>query len=275
MNQLITVNLNNEAITTSLAIAEGTDNDHASIIKLVRTYSTDIEEFGLLRFEIRPRPQGQHGGADVEYAILNEDQSTLLMTYMRNSEIVRNFKKRLVKEFRNMHNSLTQVQVPQSFSQALLLAAKLQAEVEEQALQIEHKNSMLIEQAPKVETYDTLIDSSAMFGIAETAKMLGYKPEDFTFFLRAFEWIYKDTKKSIPMEKRIDDKLMHNKMDQYGGVAYFLPKGVEAIKRSISKFEETHPDSYARVFGPAKQHGKHLKSKQTKKLKEMLEKSGR
>lgn len=49
--QLVTLTPNNEAVTTSLAIAEGTNNDHASVIKLIRAYSSDIEEFGLLDFK--------------------------------------------------------------------------------------------------------------------------------------------------------------------------------------------------------------------------------
>lgn len=87
------------AVTTTLAIAEGTGLAHASIIKLVRTYAADLEAFGLLRFEIQPRPKGQHGGADKEYALLSEPQATLLMTYMRNNTVVREFKQRLVKAF--------------------------------------------------------------------------------------------------------------------------------------------------------------------------------
>jgi hypothetical protein len=37
---------------------------------------------------------------------LNEQQATLLMTYLRNSEKVRNFKKRLVKEFYRMREEI-------------------------------------------------------------------------------------------------------------------------------------------------------------------------
>jgi len=88
-----------QAFTTTMAIASGCKVDHASVIKLVRTYQTDLEEFGLVGFEIQPRPLGQHGGSDTEYALLNEQQSTLIMTYMRNSPVVREFKKTLVKEF--------------------------------------------------------------------------------------------------------------------------------------------------------------------------------
>jgi len=88
-----------DAVTTTLAIAEGTQNDHASVIKLARTYQADLEEFGPVGFEIHvvTRPQG--GGTPTEFAILNEPQSTLLLTYMRNTDIVRAFKKKLVREF--------------------------------------------------------------------------------------------------------------------------------------------------------------------------------
>ena len=91
-----------DAVTTTLAIAEGTLNDHASVIALARRYQSDLEDFGLVRFEIRPREAGQHGGGDTEYAILNEPQSTLLLTFMRNTDIVRAFKKKLVREFWEM-----------------------------------------------------------------------------------------------------------------------------------------------------------------------------
>lgn len=91
-----------DAVTTTLAIAEGTRNDHASVIKLARTYQADLEEFGPVGFEIHvvTRPQG--GGTPTEFAILNEPQSTLLLTYMRNTAIVRAFKKELVREFWEM-----------------------------------------------------------------------------------------------------------------------------------------------------------------------------
>lgn len=97
-NQLV-ITENGEARTTSLLIAEGLEVEHASIIKLVRTYQPDLEEFGLVGFEIAPRPKGQHGGGDVEFAKLNEQQSTLIMTFAKNTEVARTFKKRLVKAF--------------------------------------------------------------------------------------------------------------------------------------------------------------------------------
>lgn len=99
---------NGTPVTTTLAIAEGAKRNHSSILKLVRRYQADLEEFGLVGFEIQARSLGQHGGGDTEYAILNERQSTLLLTYLRNSEIVRAFKKRLVRKFYEMAEALKQ-----------------------------------------------------------------------------------------------------------------------------------------------------------------------
>lgn len=106
INELVVLQ-DNIAVTSSLAIAEGTENDHASVIKLVRTYQTDLEEFGLVRFQIRARLEGQHGGGDTEYALLNEQQASLLITYMRNNDIVRAFKKSLIKAFFEMKKQIT------------------------------------------------------------------------------------------------------------------------------------------------------------------------
>lgn len=117
-----------DAVTTTLAIAEGTFNDHASVIKLVRAYQADLEDFGLVRFEIQPRLPGQHGGGDTEFAILNEPQSTLLLTFMRNTDIVRAFKKKLVREFWEMVQQRNQgaAALPTDYIGALehLLASK-------------------------------------------------------------------------------------------------------------------------------------------------------
>lgn len=76
---------NGQATTTTLEIAAGTKVTHEAVILSVRKYKADLERFGLVRFEIEPRKAGQHGGGDTEYAILNERQATLLISYQRNT----------------------------------------------------------------------------------------------------------------------------------------------------------------------------------------------
>ena len=97
------VSINNGVpTTTTLAIAEGTENEHASVIKLVRTYKGDLEAFGEVRFEIRLNQQG----SPTEYGNLNERQATLLMSYMKNNEIIRRFKIQLVKAFYDLAENI-------------------------------------------------------------------------------------------------------------------------------------------------------------------------
>lgn len=101
MNSLVFIQ-NQEPLTTSLAIAEGTENQHKNVMELIRNYDDDLIDFGEVAFQTRLNQQG----SPTEYALLNEQQATLLITYMRNSDVVRQFKKALVRAFFEMRNRL-------------------------------------------------------------------------------------------------------------------------------------------------------------------------
>lgn len=112
-----------EPVTTSLVIAEGTGNRHQSVRELIEDNREDFEEFGVLRFETG-KPSAQ-GGRPSRYAILNEPQATLLMTYLRNNDVVRAFKKRLVHAFVELRRAQAeQFPVPQSLPEALRAYAR-------------------------------------------------------------------------------------------------------------------------------------------------------
>lgn len=97
MSNLVSI-VNGEPLTTSIAISIGSRNEHKAVIQLVRQYRGDLEEFGRVAFEMSPFETA--GGVQKrEVALLNEQQATLLLTYMKNTAIIRAFKKRLVKEF--------------------------------------------------------------------------------------------------------------------------------------------------------------------------------
>ncbi|KAB5626259.1 Rha family transcriptional regulator [Pseudomonas putida] len=115
------------AVASTAAIAAGTENEHASVIALVRKYQADFEEFGRVRFEIEPFETA--GGMQArEVALLDEPQATLLLTFMRNTEIVRAFKKKLVREFWELvqERSRNRSSMPENYIEALehLLASK-------------------------------------------------------------------------------------------------------------------------------------------------------
>lgn len=99
---LVTRREDGEPVTTSIAIAVGTDNTHDAVIKLVRRHLKSLRTFGEVGFEIRHNPQG----SGTEFALLNEQQSSLLISFMRNSAIVVDFKVTLIRQFYEMRAAL-------------------------------------------------------------------------------------------------------------------------------------------------------------------------
>lgn len=88
--------LNEPAYTTVDVIAEYADVQRKSVNELIRTHNADLEEFGILRFEMaklngrgRPRKDWQ----------LNEQQVTFLFSLLDNTPQVVKFNKTLTKAF--------------------------------------------------------------------------------------------------------------------------------------------------------------------------------
>jgi phage regulator Rha-like protein len=105
MGQLVYLNsngINEEPFTTSDIIAEYGLVKHDTIQRLIRNHSSELEEFGKVGFEIRAMDSGQNS----KIYQLNEQQATLLITFMKNTEPVVKFKKALVKEFYSMQKEL-------------------------------------------------------------------------------------------------------------------------------------------------------------------------
>ncbi|ECK6929089.1 phage regulatory protein, partial [Campylobacter coli] len=82
--------------------------DINSIQKLIRNYKQDLECFGELGFELQKIAK-----TNKKIYFLNEQQATLLLTYMKNSESVRNAKKVLVFAFYQMKEKLRSLEQEQ------------------------------------------------------------------------------------------------------------------------------------------------------------------
>lgn len=93
--------------TTSKVIAEFAGIQHHTVTRLIQQYENDLKEFGSLRFEIEVRKR-EVGATTAKTYYLNEEQATLLMTYLKNTERVRSFKKELVRQFYAMRRELLQ-----------------------------------------------------------------------------------------------------------------------------------------------------------------------
>ena len=94
-----------EPYTTDKIIAESALIERATVTRLIRNHKKDLESFGKVGFEIRALENSTTGQKEKLYH-LNEQQATLLITYLRNTEPVKAFKKALVKEFYAMRAEL-------------------------------------------------------------------------------------------------------------------------------------------------------------------------
>lgn len=84
----------------SRLLAEQLGNQHENTYDLLKKYEADFREFGVLRFETGKPSAGSQGGRPEAFALLNEDQCYLLLTYSRNTPRARALKINLVKAFR-------------------------------------------------------------------------------------------------------------------------------------------------------------------------------
>lgn len=103
--KLVFTGKKDEVYTTSEIIAEHAQVQHHTITRLIQQHENDFNDFGRVRFEIDTR-NTKGGKQNVKVYCLNEQQATLLMTYLRNNDVVRAFKKELVRQFYAMREIL-------------------------------------------------------------------------------------------------------------------------------------------------------------------------
>lgn len=106
MNDLVYLK-SDDVFTDSMVIAQGTGNQHKSVVAILKKYHKDFEESGKLRFSDF-KSTNPKGGRPTHIYLLNEEQATLLVTYLDNTEVVREFKKKLVHEFYEMRKFIAE-----------------------------------------------------------------------------------------------------------------------------------------------------------------------
>ena len=129
--ELVYMDGKKEPYTTSAIIAECAGIKHHAIQEHIRKQIGRLEQFGKVSFKMRPLRSGQQAK---DY-ILNEQQATLLITFLKNTEQVANFKTNLVKAFFEMRDELAKF--------------KLQRALEKPKRKTLHDSIENWEQAPK------------------------------------------------------------------------------------------------------------------------------
>lgn len=185
MTAALVVTENGTASTTSLIVAEGTKNEHRAVLQLIRNNLADFEEFGRVAFQMQPFDTA--GGVQArEIAVLNEEHATLLLTYMRNNDVVREFKKRLVRAFYELRNNSPALTEDEIVHQALAITARRVDELTQRVAELE----------PQAEVAAKLLDAEGDLSVADAAQTLtraGIKTGQGRLFaaLEQRGWIYR------------------------------------------------------------------------------------
>lgn len=251
---LVTPGVDGQPQTTSLIVAEGTKVEHRAVLQLIRNNLDDFEEFGRVAFQMRPFDTA--GGVQQrEVAVLTEEHATLLLTYMRNSDVVREFKKRLVHAFyalRNRAQAAPPLQGPELIAAALLESQKV---LEQREVRIHQLETEQTRNAPKVAYVDTFVADEDCVKRRVLAASLGVQEKWLTDLLVEKKWIYaeqttrysqsKGIKETITRYSAYADKKryfrpipVHDAPRFRGEVMHTLkvtPQGAEAIARLVAK----------------------------------------
>jgi len=96
--------------TTSDVIAEYAKIDYRSVQRTIEKHLKRLEKFGRVRFEITPM-KTRGGIQDKKIYYLTEEQATLLVTFLKNTDVVADFKVELVRQFFEMRSELQRRQI--------------------------------------------------------------------------------------------------------------------------------------------------------------------
>ncbi|WP_449453187.1 Rha family transcriptional regulator [Streptococcus suis] len=102
--ELVYMDGRKEPYTLSSIVAECAEVQHHTVTRIIRKNIERFERFGKVGFKIQAMESGQQSK---DY-ILNEQQATLLITFLKNTEQVANFKENLVKAFFEMRDEVAQ-----------------------------------------------------------------------------------------------------------------------------------------------------------------------
>lgn len=223
-------------ITTSMIVAEGTGAQHSSVIRLVRDNMCDFEEFGRVGFEIEPF-ETAGGTQNRTVAVLNREHAMLLMTYMRNNDVVRQFKKNLIHAFTDMERRLA-AQKPDVSQLTRMELLQIAVNAEEERLALEAEKKVL---APKAEAYDSFMDADGAYSVGAVGKMLGIGQNTLFRELRnRGVFISKGRMRNTPYQKYMQhfevkaSTYTHaNGAESVQYTTYVQPGGVDFVRRKL------------------------------------------
>ena len=191
-------------VTDSVKVARVFEKQHKNVMKSIRNILGSAKNLAHQNWFAETTYTDAQGKRRPMF-LMNRDGFSLL-TMSLTGEKAMAFKVAFIEQFNRMEASIKQVApsaIPQTFAQALRLAA-------EQAETIEAQQKQLEEQAPKVAFATAIINSPSSCGIDELAKLLKQNGVDMGE-IRLFQWLRDNdylcsvgTARNQPTQKALD-----------------------------------------------------------------------
>jgi phage antirepressor YoqD-like protein len=207
---------------SSREIAEFTKKEHGHVKRdienMLAQLGEDASNFGSTYRDAMGRRQ-------IEY-VLNKDLTlTLVSGYSAPMRFA------IIKRWQELEESQAP-KLPQTYAQALRLAAEQAEQIEAQQLQLEA-------QKPAVEFLDRYVEAKSAKGIREVAKVLGIKERQFIEMLESNGVMFRQGGNLLPMAQYQHSGYFEVKTGESNGHAYlqtrFTPEGVAWIAKKITK----------------------------------------
>ncbi|MGV8092493.1 MAG: Rha family transcriptional regulator [Mangrovibacterium sp.] len=197
MNDLVFTSKKGAPVTNSLLVAEKFEKRHDHILRDIKNMITkdSTQNWGQFFYSTT---YGDSSGKQNEMYIMNRDGFSLLVMGFTGIKALR-FKIDYIDAFNKMEEALKSkaLIIPQTYAEALELAAK-------QAREIEEKDKLIERQAPAVDFVSRAVDSGHLTDIGQAAKILKLPFGRNTFFktLRQQGILFKN--RNEPKQEYID-----------------------------------------------------------------------
>lgn len=205
MNDLVFKGNDNQALTNSLIVAERFGKDHKNILRDIRNIIGGLPKIEHTPMFAEATYTNAQNGQEYPMFVMNRDGFTLLAMGFTGERALQ-FKVEYIAAFNKMEKIIKNggFQVPQTFSEALMLAARQQKIIEEQKKQIEQKNRHIKILEPKASFAENAFDTKDKVDVGMAAKILNLGFGRNTLFRKMRETGIFFGSKNEPKQRYID-----------------------------------------------------------------------
>ena len=210
------MNVSENLTMSSIDIAVLTEKRHSDVVRVIDLLMQKKHYRGYAKISYTHEQNGQ---TYQKYEINKRDSFVVV------AQLSPEFTARLVDRWQELEQT-NKFQIPQTLSQALMLAAQ-------QAEQIEQQQLLIEQQRPAVEFVDRYVEARATKGIREVAKILGQKEKEFVADLIDRGILFRQGRALLPYASYQHKGYFEVKTGEQHGHAFhqtkFTPSGIAWI----------------------------------------------